>query len=94
MNSNRKNIIFIVSLVILNIIIKSAYLGVNSLDVDEPFTVFNAQVDFSDLFKMFQTENNPPFFRNRIADSARHRLRHRQTGYPMHRQSRSCELYR
>jgi uncharacterized membrane protein len=62
MSENKKNILIITLLVILNIVVKSIYVGTNNLDVDEPFSIYMAQSDITDLLKTFQTENNPPFF--------------------------------
>jgi mannosyltransferase len=51
-----------VGLLVLNFILKLLYLGRNDIAMDEPFTVFWAQVEFPVLFEMLKTENNPPLF--------------------------------
>lgn len=52
----------IISLVALNIIIKSTYLTDYNIDVDEPFSLFHSQQPLTELFKIFIWENNPPLF--------------------------------
>ncbi|MEO8066067.1 MAG: glycosyltransferase family 39 protein [Flavobacteriales bacterium] len=49
-------------LVLLNAAVKLAWLRVNELSGDEPFTVFWAQQGTRDLLAMFQEENNPPLY--------------------------------
>jgi mannosyltransferase len=51
-----------VGLLVLNFILKLLFLGRNDIALDEPFTVFWAQVEFPALFEMLKTENNPPLF--------------------------------
>jgi len=44
----------IISLIILvNILIKSYSIGITSMDLDEAYSVFNAQKEVSDLWQMF-----------------------------------------
>lgn len=45
---------------ILNLVLKGLFLGSNSLGGDEPFSVYHSQQSLSDLFAIFQNENNPP----------------------------------
>lgn len=49
-------------LVLLNAALKLAWLAVNELSGDEPFTVFWSQQGTSDLLAMFREENNPPLY--------------------------------
>ncbi len=50
------------ALVLLNLVLKFAWAGVNELAGDEPFTVYWAQRPLAELFSMLRTENNPPFY--------------------------------
>lgn len=50
------------ALVVLNLVLKLAWLGVNELAGDEPFTVYWAQRPLDELFRMLRTENNPPLY--------------------------------
>ncbi|WP_430404989.1 glycosyltransferase family 39 protein [Fluviicola sp.] len=45
---------------ILNLVLKGLFLGSNSLGGDEPFSVYHSQQSLSNLFAIFQNENNPP----------------------------------
>jgi len=45
---------------VLNLVLKGLFLGSNSLGGDEPFSVYHSQQSLSDLFAIFQNENNPP----------------------------------
>jgi mannosyltransferase len=56
------DLIVIVSLITLNIIIKSLYLGDYNIDLDEPFTIYHAQGSLWDITKLLWIENNPPLF--------------------------------
>ncbi len=47
-------------LVAFNLVVKLLWLGRNELAHDEPFTVLMAQRNWSDLFAVLRTENNPP----------------------------------
>lgn len=47
-------------LVAFNLVLKLLWLGRNELAHDEPFTVLMAQRNWSDLFAVMRTENNPP----------------------------------
>lgn len=44
----------------MKLIISIPFLTFNSIDLDEPFSIFHAQNSFSGLFHIFQSENNPP----------------------------------
>lgn len=46
----------------IDLALKCAWLGVNELAGDEPFTVYWAQRPLADLFAMLRTENNPPLY--------------------------------
>ncbi len=50
------------ALVVLNLLLKFAWSGLNELAGDEPFTVYWAQRPLSELFGMLRTENNPPLY--------------------------------
>lgn len=50
------------ALLILNLVLKLCWTGVNELAGDEPFTVYWALRPLSELFGMLRTENNPPLY--------------------------------
>lgn len=47
---------------VLNLLLKLNWSGVNELSGDEPFTVYWAQRPIGELFGMLRTENNPPLY--------------------------------
>ena len=49
-------------LFLLNIVVKSWFLGTRDIAMDEPFTIFHAQGSLPEIFAMLRTENNPPLF--------------------------------
>ncbi|TSJ45520.1 glycosyltransferase family 39 protein [Fluviicola chungangensis] len=46
--------------ILLGLVLKGLFLGSNSLGGDEPFSVYHSQQSLSNLFSIFQQENNPP----------------------------------
>ncbi len=52
----------LLGLLALNALLKSAWLGVNELSGDEPFTVFWATRPLGEFREMLRTENNPPLY--------------------------------
>jgi uncharacterized membrane protein len=50
------------ALIGINLVLKCAWLGVNELTLDEPFTVYWSQRPWKEMWAMFATENNPPLF--------------------------------
>ena len=57
-----RNYIFPAGLIILNLILKIWFIDSRDIAMDEPFTIFHAQSDFSTLFETLKNENNPPLF--------------------------------
>jgi mannosyltransferase len=57
-----KNLIIVLFLVILNIVLKSLFLGSQEIDIDEPFSIYNAQGSIKDILLLMPGENNPPLF--------------------------------
>jgi mannosyltransferase len=53
---------FLPGLLLLNLALKLAWLGVNELAGDEPFTVFWSQRTWDQMLRMLQEENNPPLY--------------------------------
>lgn len=47
-------------LIILNLILKVIFISSNSIAVDEPFSIYHAQLDTSSIIEMLYGENNPP----------------------------------
>ncbi len=54
--------ILILSLLLLNLLLKILYIRSSDICIDEPFTIFYAQSNMHDLFEMLRNENNPPLF--------------------------------
>jgi len=53
-----KYIIF--ALVVLQLLVTLPFINAFPIDLDEPFSIFYAQQDISDMMRMFTQENNPP----------------------------------
>lgn len=62
LNERHLSVIIIVLLVLLNIVIKSAYLTHHCIDADEPMTIISAQASFSDLLGLLKQDLNQPLF--------------------------------
>ena len=62
MSLTRTDRTLVLGLVALNLALKLAWLDVNELAHDEPFTVFWSQRPMAELWAMFRTENNPPLY--------------------------------
>ena len=60
-HSRFENYVYPVSLILLNFLLKLFFLDSRDIAMDEPFSIFYSQVDFSTLFNMLKTENHPPF---------------------------------
>lgn len=58
----RTDRLLLLGLVVVNLVLKLAWSGVNELAHDEPFTVFWSQRPWNELWAMFRTENNPPLY--------------------------------
>jgi uncharacterized membrane protein len=56
------NVLLVLLLIILNVILKSLYLGSQEIDIDEPFSIYHSQANISEIFRMLPNENNPPLF--------------------------------
>lgn len=59
---NRTDRWLLAALLLLNLVLKCSWLGVNGLFNDEPFTVYWSQQPWSTLWPMLATENNPPLY--------------------------------
>jgi len=55
-----RDIYIITTLLLLNFILKIAYLDFGCISGDEPFTIFYSQQDLADMLSLFKNENNPP----------------------------------
>lgn len=53
---------FIPLIFLLNFFYKIIFITQNDIALDEPFTIYWAQADFSDLYQMLKGENNPPLY--------------------------------
>lgn len=47
---------------ILNFCLKIIFVSETDIGLDEPFTLFNSQLNLSQLFQVLKNENNPPFY--------------------------------
>jgi len=57
---NKYDILFIALLFFLiNFVLKILFVSRNEIAMDEPFSIFYAQMDLPSIFKMLKTENNP-----------------------------------
>lgn len=61
-STHRKETWWLLALLVLNLVLKLCWTGVNELAGDEPFTVYWAQRPLADLLGMLRTENNPPLY--------------------------------
>jgi 4-amino-4-deoxy-L-arabinose transferase-like glycosyltransferase len=57
----KKNYILL-SLLGINILLKTAYLSSQPISHDEPFTIYHAQFDFLNIIHYLKNYNNPPLF--------------------------------
>ena len=57
----RKNEILLIALFffLINFILKILFISGNEIAMDEPFSIYYAQMDLSSIFAMLKTENNP-----------------------------------
>ncbi len=62
MTDRRNYIIYYLPIffILLGFVLKGLFLGSNSLGGDEPFSVYHSQQSLSNLFAIFEKENNPP----------------------------------
>lgn len=56
------DLLLVLLLIILNVILKSLYLGSQEIDIDEPFSIYHSQAKIFEIFRMLPNENNPPLF--------------------------------
>lgn len=58
----RTDRLLLAAFVLLNLVLKCSWLGVDPLYNDEPFTVYWSQRPWHELWAMLSTENNPPLY--------------------------------
>jgi hypothetical protein len=61
-NRNFKNVYLPVILIVVNFIIKFAFLTQTSIAGDEPFSIYHAQMDVKSIIQLLSQGNNPPLF--------------------------------
>ncbi len=59
---HRTDHLLLAALLLLNLVLKCSWLGVDPLYHDEPFTVYWSQQPWGTLWPMLATENNPPLY--------------------------------
>ena len=57
-----KHTFFLLSIILLNAILKAFYLDANPIDMDEPFSIFHAQMGVSEIIQALKNGNNPPLY--------------------------------
>lgn len=60
--SKNKNLLFIIALLVINFFIRISFLSSNSIDLDEPFSLFYSQMSVGEIVRNLVTGNNPPFY--------------------------------
>ena len=60
--SKRKLILFSISILLLNFILKICFINANDIAKDEPFSIFHAQMPVSDIIFYLKGGNNPPLY--------------------------------
>jgi len=59
---SRTDRLLLAALLLLNLVLKCSWLGLDPLFNDEPFTVYWSQQPWKELWAMLATENNPPLY--------------------------------
>jgi len=62
MNVKIKNYYLPIILIIVNILSKSLFLTTQSICLDEPFTIYHAQFDVTNIIHYLKNYNNPPLY--------------------------------
>jgi uncharacterized membrane protein len=52
--------LLVLGFVLLKLALSLPWITTNPIDLDEPFSMYHANQSWSDLFQLFQSENNPP----------------------------------
>ena len=60
--SKYRSILFIVFILLLNIVIRGLFLDANPIELDEPFSIFYAQMGISEIITGLNGGNNPPLY--------------------------------
>lgn len=61
-NNKHQNLIIIIFIFFLNFFIKGLYLDANPIEMDEPFSIFHAQMGISEIINELKGGNNPPLY--------------------------------
>ncbi len=61
-NNKHQNLIIIIFIFFLNFIIKGLYLDANPIEMDEPFSIFYAQMGVREIINELKSGNNPPLY--------------------------------
>lgn len=62
LNNNKSPLLVMWILIILSFILRALFLNSSPIGHDEPFTIFHAQMDVSDIISNLKGGNNPPLF--------------------------------
>lgn len=62
LNKNKSPLLIMWVLIILSFILRVLFLHSNPIGLDEPFTIFHAQMDVGDIISNLKGGNNPPLF--------------------------------
>ena len=60
LTTKNKSLIFCIGLFVLNFILKFIFISSTDIGLDEPFTLFHAQKNVSDIIELPKTDIHPP----------------------------------